>query len=205
MELPSSIIDFYLTRSPHAHSDKGSSARSIDLGEFGWQKNELDKLMKWVVAQHSSPKASGICFCISKDARKTTKALSLDSLNPLALGGVFCINRNITVTETNAIRCKLTETYATCLFRHIRNSIAHANYEVTPKSGTVLFKDQISAMGTPDPALTAEFLTTIKLLEDFRIVIEKGPQALKDDVFLLTAPAYRIDRKLLGKTEEMED
>ncbi|MGO5499699.1 hypothetical protein ACTQV1_01085 [Paratractidigestivibacter faecalis] len=201
--LPLPIIDFYLTNSPYAHSDKGSSAQSIDLGEFGWEKRELDKLMKWVVKIHSPASTSNIRFSISKDVQETVDGLSLSLANPHVLGGAFCIQNSITATEDNSIKCRLKETYATCLFRHIRNSIAHGNYEMDDEHETVLFKDQASSIGTSNPRPTACFLTTLTLLEELENVIKGGPTGISAETISDT-PGYRINHKLLGKTEEVE-
>ena len=49
--LSSELIDFYLVQSPYAHSDKPSSARSVDLQSLGWEKTNLDLLMRWITKE----------------------------------------------------------------------------------------------------------------------------------------------------------
>ena len=66
MALDESIIDFYLTHAPYAHSDKPDSVLSLDLKDRGWFKNEpLDRLAKWIYVNHMAGKGLGIRFTLA--------------------------------------------------------------------------------------------------------------------------------------------
>lgn len=204
MSLPNEIVDYYLTHSPRAHSDKPTSAQSLDLSTLKWEKRRLGSLMKWIVSQHLSSKGeSRIRFSISNDAKETSEVMfagNMPSLNN-ENGGVFCIKNSLKASENNSINCKLTETYITCFFRHIRNSIAHGNYEFDGESNLIMFKDQASAIGTSNPRPTAAFQTSIEFLNQLMAVISAGPDQL-DEAQLSSVPSYRVERKVVADVED---
>lgn len=192
VSLSADIIDFYLTKAPHAHSDKPDSAQSLDLASRGWEKTKLDRLMKWVATEHSE--GPGVTFSLSNDVSKKAKIIEEKFNSSKAVGGAFCIKRNLACGEDNTISCRLTETYATCFFRHLRNSIAHGNYRIDG-SDIVTFKDQACSMGTANPAPTAIFITRIAFLKRLNEVVEQGPSAITDQD-IANAPRYRVERKI---------
>lgn len=198
MNLPANIIDFYMTKVPHAHSDKPDSALAFDLSSAKWEKAKLDKLMKWVSVRHRAKDgSSGITFSIAKDVKQRGSNL-IDPENPFedeSPRGIFCIKNSLKASEDNSIKCVLTEAYATCFFRHIRNSIAHGNYEVNGDDNLILFKDQSNGMGASVPTLTALFLTSFDFLNELIGVVESGSEKLKDEV-VENAPAYRVNRRV---------
>lgn len=203
MSLPNEIVDYYLTRSPHAHSDKPASAQSLDLSTLRWEKGKLGNLMKWIVSQHLSSRGeSRIHYSISNDVKETSEVLfagiTLSAQNEN--GGVFCIKNSLKAGEDNSINCKLTETYITCFFRHIRNSIAHGNYEFDRESNLIMFKDQASAIGTSNPRPTAAFQTSVEFLTQLMTIISAGPDQL-DEVQLSSVPSYRVERKVAANVE----
>lgn len=203
MSLPSEIVDYYLTCSPYAHSDKPASMHSLDLSTLQWEKGKLGNLMKWIVSQHlSSEGESCIHFSISNDVKEISEVLfagiTLSAQNEN--GGVFCIKNSLKASEDNSINCKLTETYITCFFRHIRNSIAHGNYEYNQDSDLILFKDQASAIGTSNARPTAVFQTSIEFLNQLKTVVSAGPDQL-DEVRLSSVPSYRVERKITADVE----
>ena len=204
MLLPNEIIDFYLVRAPYAHSDKPSSVQSLDLSTLQWEKRKLGTLMEWIVFQHiSADGESRIHFSISNDVHRTSDRLfavqSPSTLNEN--GGIFCIKKNLRANEDNSISCKLTETYATCFFRHIRNSIAHGNYEYDQGTGLIMFRDQASDIGTKDPAFTAVFQTDISFLNQLMKIVTAGPSQLGGEK-LSRVPSYRVERKITADIED---
>lgn len=204
MSLPNAIVDYYLTHSPHAHSDKPTSAQSLDLSMLKWEKRRLGSLMKWIVSQHLSSKGdSRIRFSISNDVKETSELLFVDSIPSTKNenGGVFCIKNSLKASENNSINCKLTETYITCFFRHIRNSIAHGNYEFDSRSNLIMFKDQASAIGTNNPRPTAAFQTSVEFLNQLMAIISAGPDQL-DESQLSSVPSYRVERKMVADVED---
>lgn len=211
MTLPQAVVDFYLTRSPYAKSDKPDSRQSINLSSFGWEKTHLDTLMKWILVNHLREDGAGnLTFSISDHIANAT-AQQFGMLAPIQnctpFGGAFCIKRTINATEDNLISCVLTETYATCFFRHIRNSIAHGNYVYNEKLGLVRLIDQASNVSTPNPKITAIFLTSIGFLQKLAEVIENGPEAApsNDNLLLqLNGATYRIMRNVKAQLDETD-
>ena len=204
--LPDDIIDFYLTQSPHASSDKASSVQSINLEYYNWKKSGLHILMKWIATHSIAADAqSYFKFTISKDV-----CLELhSSVDPGVSGmkllehnaGLFCINWRFWTNKAKQIKCVLIETYATCFFRHLRNSIAHGNYWYDSKRGVVLFLDQKEAGVNSN--LTAYFQVDIAVLRELIGVIKNGPTCIDQQVYH-DYPQYRIDHKLEVDIEEYE-
>lgn len=209
MALPQPILDFYLTRSPHAKSDKPDSRQSINLSSLGWEKTNLDRLMKWILLYHlDKDEQNTIAFSIATQIdAKTVQHFNnhpADWMN-CSLGGVFCIKRNINADENNSIRCILSETYATCFFRHIRNSIAHGNYVYDEEADLVCFSDQASGMDTNKPRLNAIFQTSICFLNRLIEIVEAGPDAIPDSKTLneqLNGRSYQIKRNVQALVNE---
>lgn len=206
--LPADIVDFYLTQSPYAHSDKPASAQSIDLSGCGWEKNELDKLMKWVTTRCLHTENPGMfAFFISNDVQSKYEQCRLMGEQENAWlntdGGAFCIKCKISANESNAIKCRLTETYATCFFRHLRNSLAHGNYQYDQEGERVLFLDQASDIGTKTPAQTAFFQADIQFLRDLMFVVKTGPSAIEPGE-IAGCPSYRVERRVVANVEEQD-
>ena len=206
--LPADIVDFYLTQSPYAHSDKPASVQSIDLADYGWKKNELDKLMRWVTARCLRTENCGIFeFVISNDAKaRYNQCKRINSPENAWLandGGVFCIKCKLSADEDNSIKCRLTETYATCFFRHLRNSLAHGNYQFDQDGEKVLFLDQASDIGTKNPAQTAFFQASIQVLRDLIAVVKAGPSAIEQKE-IADCPSYRVERRVVANVEEQD-
>ncbi len=204
--LPADILDFYLTQSPYAHSDKPASAQSIDLADCGWEKNELDRLMKWVITRCLHAENPGMFeFLISNNAQsRYEQCRRMGGQENTWLnsdGGVFCIKCKISVNERNAIKCRLTETYATCFFRHLRNSLAHGNYLYDQAGERVLFLDQASDIGTKNPAQTAFFQVGIQILRDLISLVKAGPSVIKPEE-IAKCPSYRVERRVIVNVEE---
>ena len=201
--LPDDVIDFYLTHSPYAHSDKPVSAQSLDLSTFGWSGTNLDRLMKWISIHHLDDDKQGtLNFTISSDTGKETSIPFWDDRQICWLthnGGVFCIKCKISSDVNNSIHCKLAETYATCFFRHLRNAIAHGNYQI--ENEQVLFKDQSAAIGSKSANLTAYFQTTITFLRELAATVENGPSRVDGDS-IANCPPYRITHKVEADVED---
>lgn len=209
MPLPQDIIDFYLTRSPHAKSDKADSRLSIDLSTYGWEKANLDSLMKWILTHHLTEDGVGnLSFSIANQLDEPTVSKFRETGNQdenASLGGVLCIKKNINADEGNQIKCVLSETYVTCFFRHIRNSIAHGNYVYDDNTKLVCLYDQASNVGTKDPRFNAVLLTSTQFLEELIPIVLGGPEAIPDKQELnsrLSGATYRITRIVQAQVNE---
>ncbi len=202
--LSSELIDFYLVQSPYAHSDKPSSARSVDLQSLGWEKTNLDLLMRWITKELGDGGLEArLSFTIANKIPNelfTELHAQLDNCDKPIQGGCCTISRKIDADSSNKITCKLTETYATCFFRHIRNSIAHGNFSLNKTRDFVLFKDQASAIGSGGESATAALMISIKTLNELRDLITAGPSSI-DEERLVDSPAYRVKRQINATLE----
>ena len=210
MPLPQEIIDFYLTRSPYAKSDKPDSRKSINLSTYGWEKANLENLMKWILLYHlSDGEAGGLSFSIAThiDNETVERFCCVDGPDEISnRGGAFCISRKIAANEDNSIKCTLSETYATCFFRHIRNSIAHGNYEYCEDGGWVIFRDQASSIDTNSPQMTAVFHTSVDFLLKLVDTVKNGPASIPDGKKLndqIKGNSYRINRDIQAQVSEI--
>lgn len=149
--LPRKLVDFYQLKCPYAKSDesRATSAVAMNLSDKGWEREKLHLLMQWIASKFVNESRLSLSFKVSENVNKTTRELGLDIDSPAVLPcrGVLQINNKAGVSESGECKVKLNEAYATCLFRHIRNSIAHANYMVT-ESGHVLLLDASSKPNT---------------------------------------------------------
>lgn len=205
--LPTEIVDFYLTHAPYAHSDKPISAQSIDLSVHGWSGNAaLNALMQYVMLRHlSDDRKSGLFFTAANDVSTKCEEVfgDLDAYADKGPGALICIKKNLKLKDDNTCIAELTETYATCLFRHIRNAIAHANYRIA--GDTILLLDQASKIETPNPNYTFVMLTTISFLKEFARVITSSYESFElcpEDKERLKGLTYRIPRSIVLNLKE---
>lgn len=134
------IIDFYLFHAPILKNDKSSNAFGLkSLKEFGWiGPQALSKLEGQLL------KASNISFfCFIKS---DTIDGTLESMN---LGDRICVEHPRAVLKQNAkafihedggTELRQQETRMECLFRHIRNSLAH-NHTYLFNNGNIMLED----------------------------------------------------------------
>ncbi len=120
----SAIFDFYLVHTPVKKSKdaKGDSERW--LGDYGWAgSSALSKLEGELL------KCSGISsFCILKSGsiNLTVEAMQLnEKICPSCPRAVFRINCKPKLREDGSLDSSPSETRLGCVFRHIRNCIAH--------------------------------------------------------------------------------
>ena len=205
--LPGELIDFYLTRAPHAHADKPDSAKSIDLADFGWTGSKpLNELMQYVVIRHlKADGSSNIFFSAANDVSSKCKEVfgDLSDFSNKECGALLCIKKNLELKDNNTCECKLIEAYSTCLFRHIRNSIAHGNYQINDDS--ILMLDQASNIAAPKPKYTFVMLTTISFLVEFANLITAAYESFSftpEDKERLKGLSYRVPRRIVLEMKE---
>lgn len=205
--LSSDIIDFYLTQAPYAHADKPDSAQSIDLADYGWTGSKpLNELMQYVMLRHLRTDGSlNLFFTAANDVSSKSKEMfgDLTDFAEREYGAVLCIKRSLKLKDDNTCECQLTETYATCLFRHIRNSIAHGNYRI--EGDSILLLDQASSIGTQNPSFTFVMLTTVSFMTELARLIVSGYASFllsDEEKESIRGLSYRVPRKIVL---EMED
>ena len=135
------IVEFYLFNAPVLKSDKKDDVFGLkSLKEYGWTgTSAMSKLEGRLL------KSAGISiFCFIKgDSIDET----LDSMN---LGSKICTehpravlkqNAKVVLYEDGSTEIRQQETRMECLFRHIRNAIAH-NHTYLFDNGNILIEDR---------------------------------------------------------------
>lgn len=131
------IAEFYLLNAPVLKSGKSDAFGLKSLHEYNWRGNsDMNKLERELL------KSSGLSFfCF-------IKASSIDdTLIQMNLEGDICgshpravmlQNCSATIHENGQVEVKASETRMECLFRHIRNSIAHNHTYILGEDAIVL-------------------------------------------------------------------
>ena len=158
------IIDFYITNSPIKNA-KDANGSGRWLGEYGWiGASDLRSLESKLL------RASGITSFIilkSSKANETIKAMKLgDEICVEHPRAVLTQECRTTVNEDGSISNTTRESRMACLFRHIRNAIAHGQSHVLPNNNLIL--DDKNDFGK-----TASMLIPSKTLVDWIRVVDK--------------------------------
>lgn len=134
------LIDFYLFSAPVLKSDKKGNAFGLkSLREYGWTGTSAMTKLEGQLLKTAG--LSIFCF-IKSDSIDGT----LESMN---LGDKVCIdhpravlkqNVKATIFEDGGTEIRQQETRMECLFRHVRNSIAH-NHTYLFDNGNIMLED----------------------------------------------------------------
>lgn len=177
--LPQDIIDFYLTHSPYAKSDNPDSVQSLALESLGWSgRSPLKRLTDWMASHFVYEDEIKLRYLAAKKVENTAKRQGLLSERILldSQQALLTIKNQITVDESGDCQCSLKETYASCFFRHVRNSIAHGFYWCFDDEW-VLFKDTAQEALKEDATLTACLLVKLDFLIGLINYIQAGYEA----------------------------
>lgn len=118
------LFDFYLVHTPVKRDEKAKDGNNRWLGDYGWKGGaELSKL------ESSLLKTSGISsFVILKsDCIDSTLAAMkfTGKICPSCPRAVFKLNCKINLKEDGGVNVTPSESRLACVFRHIRNAMAH--------------------------------------------------------------------------------
>lgn len=160
------ILDFYLFHAPILKNEKTEDKFGFkSLKYYNWYGNKLSKLEGLLL------KESGIGnFCIIKadSIENTLDAMNLNEkccvFHPRA---VIKQNYNVKVNEDGSINISEKETRMECLFRHIRNAIAH-NHTYFFENDYILLED----LDEEKNVVTARILFHKKTLDSWIKVIK---------------------------------
>ena len=172
------VLNFYLFAPPVL---KDAQSKEIAkkygcryLGDLGWKGTKgLCALERELL---KSAEMSFFCFLRSKSIKET-----LESMN---LTGKICVHHaravlqqesSLEMREDGAIKCDPKESRMVCLFRHIRNAIAHNRTYVftdTEANDTILLEDLDDAGN-----ITARILIRVRTLLEWAEIIEKVQKA----------------------------
>lgn len=135
------ILDFYLTHTPIKSDEKKSTNGQPvrHLSDYNWKgSSDLTKLERSLLSSSGIP---SFVMLKSDSIEGTIQSMQLG--NPLCIQhprAVMSINKKISIREDGKVAIEATETRLACLFRHIRNSIAHGRNHLF-SSGNLLLED----------------------------------------------------------------
>ena len=171
------LIDFYITNTPTKKSmDAGGSGRW--LGEYGWKGlSDLRSLEGKLL------KVSGISSFImlrSNKADQTINAMKLgDQICEEHPRAVMTQEHKFVVSEDGSTSISARESRMVCLFRHIRNAIAHGQSYLLPNGNLLL--DDCNEFGKTASIVVAPQT----LIEWVRAVDKNGvfyPRIISEDI-----------------------
>lgn len=158
------IVDFYITNTPIRKSEDASGSGRW-LGEYGWKgASDLRSLESRLL------RVSGITSFVmlkSSKADETIKAMKLgDEICAEHPRAVLTQECRTTVNEDGSISNTVRESRMVCLFRHVRNAIAHGQSFVLPNNNLILEDKN-------DFGKTASILIPSKTLVDWIRIVDK--------------------------------
>ncbi len=122
------VRKFYLDSLPFFGNNSPSSTQSINANKRGWKQHSVNKLYMEMMKQLSIEDNVWLVKS-SKTHSDIQKKLSENKVHGISLQ----MNEFICVEKLSS------ENRVSCIFRHIRNAIAHGRYK--KKDGLVLFED----------------------------------------------------------------
>lgn len=163
------IWDFYVT-----HTISGGSGLSRTLLDYGWENTNNQKTGYGAVEKEllSSKYFEKICFIRAKECKDTLSAMDLsnDMVCSSHTRAVLLQKFHIIIDENESIKydsSSQAESKLNALFRHLRNSFAHANTYFFD-DGTVLLEDY------EGKKITASILINQQTLLDWIRFIDKN-------------------------------
>lgn len=161
------IWDFYVTR-----TFTGSSRQPISLENYGWDAKEKD--LKDIEAKLMSVAGIEKLCCIRASSIKNTLAACDLSDNFICVEHPRIVLKqkySVSVDENEKMKFSGGEKRINCLFRHIRNSLAHSNTYFF-ENGNVLLED-IESKKNGKKEVSARILIKQQTLLDWIKVIDK--------------------------------
>lgn len=167
------IIDFYLLRAPLKKDSKETENNIVSLNDYGWNgKPDMSKLEGRLLA------ASGIAnFCIRKTDSIECTLESMNLIDKICAShsrSALLQSHSVKVQEDGTIVISQKETRMECLFRHLRNSIAH--------NLTYLFPNDYILMEDRDEnkKVSARILMPKRILLEWIEIVENKKDENKD-------------------------
>ena len=161
------IFDFYVSHAPILKSGDNNKFGLRNLVEYGWRGNSsLSALEKKLLM------SSGMHNIVIKRSQTITQTLEkMDLGEEICLSGprsVIMQDCKITLEESGKIKFDDQETRLVCLFRHIRNSLAHNQIYYFEDADMILLEDSKNTNVT-----TARILIKTHTLIDWINVVDK--------------------------------
>ncbi|MDR3364489.1 MAG: hypothetical protein LBS91_06030 [Clostridiales Family XIII bacterium] len=162
------IVNFYLFHAPVISNSLGTQDKfgHMRLRDYGWaDARHMNQLERLLLAGSSIP---SFIMLKSESIKGTLSSMLLDDIvcieHPRA---VMKINSDVKISEANEVKVSTKETRMECLFRHIRNSLAH-NCIYVFANGNILLEDSDEKEN-----LSARILIQPKSLIDWIEIIKK--------------------------------
>lgn len=162
------IFDFYLVHTPVKHDAKAKDGDNRWLGEYGWKgAQDLSRLESLILRESG---ISSFVILKSESIDSTLEAMKLlGSICPSCPRAVFKLNCNIRLNEDGSWSVVAKESRLACVFRHIRNSIAHG--QVHSLGNQMVYMVDKDENGKTSAALVVNQRT---LLDWVRVVDKEG-------------------------------
>ncbi|MGI6670075.1 MAG: hypothetical protein ACOX58_00575 [Christensenellales bacterium] len=162
------IWEFYVTKTPSM-----LSSQSIEFEYFGWRNTvsktdgygALEKLLYSYISADFK-----LLYVRAKSISDSLKEVGLSG-NILCVDhprGVLMQNFSYSHKENETVKVESSESKVNCLFRHIRNSLAHGNTYLFD-NGNILLEDKDKSK------ITARIIIPIVALHKWMIVVKEGP------------------------------
>jgi hypothetical protein len=164
------IIEFYLLKAPIQKSDAEKQFGLTKLGEYGWVGNAgMSKLERELL---KSSGISSFCFIKADTISETLEQMQLGNErwcveHPRA---VLKQDFKVKLHENGRVEIIGQEKRMECLFRHIRNSIAH-NHIYYFENGNMVLED---VDNQSKKTVTARILIRKETLIDWMYIIKKN-------------------------------
>lgn len=166
------VFDFYVLHAPilESRSDKTVDFGMRSLGEYGWYgKSGLGELERNLL---KSGEVHRFVMIRADTIDETLKSMDLkDNICIKHPRAVMQQNFKVTVKENGEVKLEERETRMQCLFRHIRNSIAHNRTYLFENGEMILLED-----ADTDKKVTARILIKVKTLVDWIEIIRGKTQ-----------------------------
>lgn len=166
------VFDFYVLHAPilKSGSDKTDDFGIKSLGEYGWYGNcRLSELERNLL---KSGDVHRFVMIRADSINETLENMGLkDDICIKHPRAVMQQNFKVTVKENGEVKLEERETRMQCLFRHIRNSIAHNRTYLFENGEMILLED-----ADTDKKVTARILIKVKTLVDWIEIIRGKTQ-----------------------------
>lgn len=166
------VFDFYVLHAPilKSGSDKTDDFGIKSLGEYGWYGNcRLSELERNLL---KSGDVHRFVMIRADSINETLENMGLkDDICIKHPRAVMQQNFKVTVKENGEVKLEERETRMQCLFRHIRNSIAHNRTYLFENGEMILLED-----ADTDKKVTARILIKVKTLIDWIEIIRGKTQ-----------------------------
>jgi hypothetical protein len=170
------LMDFYLFHAPILKDKKEkNNTGAKSLQDFGWGGSvPMQRLEKNLI---KAANMQMLCFRRSDSIVNTLQGMDLanggenDAICIEHPRAVLKMNAKVSLNEDGTVKIDTDETRMVCLFRHIRNAIAH-NQTYMFENGMILLEDRDKSDSSK---ITARILLKKETLVEWMQIVKKSP------------------------------